>query len=209
MIGLLPASGHASRMRGLPKFLLPTITGETLLEYHARLMHDLDIPVRVCTSQRWLPLVRDLLDGSCELVHVAPSTMNRAVIDIAEDDNIIGMPDTFFTDGNPYAALHEAITIGLWRCPESLRGKVGQVDYDGNSIRDIIDKNPDCDYAFMWGVLRLSRDAVTILNPEHAHPGIDLPRIITTHPYAVAVNAGDYIDVGTPTGLRDMLNHLA
>jgi hypothetical protein len=208
MIGLLPASGNATRMRGIPKFLLPTITGETLLEYHARLMHNLDIPVRVCTSQQWLPLVRDLMDASCDLVHIAPSTMNRAVIEMSEDDNVIGMPDTFFTDGNPYATLTDPITIGLWRCPEQLRGKVGQIDYDGISIRDIIDKNSTCNYPLMWGVLRLSRDAITMLNPEHAHPGIDLHSIIKEHPYTVTVNPGDYIDVGTPHGLRDMLNHL-
>jgi hypothetical protein len=206
MIGLLPASGNAARMRGLPKFLMPTITGETLLEYHVRLMQECDIPVRVCTNERWLPTVREFLDSSCDVVAIPASTMNRAVIEMASHDNVIGMPDTFFTEGNPYLALTSPVSVGLWDCPPRLRGRVGQVNYDG-TILDVQDKNPECLYRHMWGVLRLSGDAVRMLDADHAHPGIDLPTILSVLPYSVAVNSGDYVDCGTPEGLRTMLNY--
>lgn len=209
MIGLLPASGRAARMKGIPKFLLPTITGELLIEYHVRLMKPHVDEIRICTSWRWFETVIDL-DLEAVTVPIPPSTMNAAVLDLHGGDNLIGMPDTFFTgDENPYEALAAdclPVGVALWHCDQELRGKVGQVDYRDGRIWDVCDKDPHCAFPQMWGALRLNADAIGYLDPEHDHPGIDLPQILDAFPYAVTEMQGRYIDCGTVQGLREMLN---
>lgn len=209
MIGLLPASGKASRIGGIPKFLLPTISGELLIEQHIRLMRPYCDEIRVCTNSRWIELLEELLTD-VTILQIEPSTMNAALLDMYGGQNLIGMPDTFFLGfENPYQALADSnlpVGIALWRCTEDLRGKVGQVDYREAIIHDIRDKDPKCDYEWMWGALRLDADPLTFLKPEDPHPGYNLKEIISRFPYHDSPISGRYIDVGTAEGLRDMLN---
>lgn len=209
MIGLLPASGRAVRIRGIPKFLLPTFTGELLIEYHVRLMKPHVEEIRICTSGRWFDTVIDL-DLDAVTVQIPPSTMNAAVLDLRGGDNLIGMPDTFFTgDQNPYEALAagcQPVGVALWQCDDELRGKVGQVEYREGRIWNVRDKDPQCEFPQMWGALRLAAEAMSYLDPSNAHPGIDLPKILDAFPYEVCEMQGRYIDCGTVQGLREMLN---
>lgn len=208
MIGVLPASGLSQRLQGIPKFLLPTYGGELLIQYHVRLLSPHVDEVRVCTRQRWHDLVVDLLPG-VQVSLIEPSTMNIAVQAIAGDDNVIGMPDTFFTGSNPYALLagiNEQVGVALWECPPTLRGTVGQVDVLDNRILDVRDKDIGCSYSHMWGALKLDKAAVRSLNPNHPHPGYDLMTLTRQHSYAVTMQTGRYIDVGSPRGLHDMLD---
>ena len=57
LTGLLPASGRAERLAGLPKFAMPTLDGETLLARHARRMFEVCDRVRICTTGAWAELV--------------------------------------------------------------------------------------------------------------------------------------------------------
>lgn len=209
MIGLLPASGRAVRMRGIPKFLLPTPSGKLLLEYHVQLLRPYVDEVRICTSSRWLDLVLEL-DLDAVVMEIPPSTMNAAVIDMKGSENIVGMPDTFFTEAqNPYKFLvegSESVGVALWQCDQPLRGKVGQVDYREGQILSVRDKDPLCDFEHMWGALRLTNQAIDLLNLEDAHPGINLESILRSFPYFAAPISGRYIDCGTVEGLREMLN---
>lgn len=209
MIGLLPASGRATRIAGIPKFLLPTISGELLIEYHIRLMRPVCDEIRISTNRRWIELLHELLTD-VELFEIEPSTMNDAIRQMQGADNLIGMPDTYFTGfENPYQALADSeipVGVALWRCTEDLRGKVGQVDYREGRIHDIRDKDPNCDYGFMWGALRLNESAMTLIDPKDPHPGYNLNEILARFPYHDAPVSGRYIDAGTAEGLRDMLN---
>jgi len=209
MIGLLPASGRAVRMKGIPKFLLPSPSGDLLLEYHVKLLRPFVDEVRICTNARWFDLVTEL-ELDAEIVEIAPSTMNAAVLDMYGSNNLIGMPDTFFTGSeNPYERLadsYQPVGVALWHCDDHLRGKVGQVDYRNDLILDVQDKDPECDYGHMWGALRLSFDAIEMLNPNDAHPGINLGSILESLPYSASEMSGRYIDCGTVDGLREMLN---
>lgn len=209
MIGLLPASGRATRIAGIPKFLLPTISGELLIEYHIRLMRPVCDEIRISTNRRWIELLHELLTD-VELFEIEPSTMNDAIRQMQGADNLIGMPDTYFTGfENPYQALADSeipVGVALWRCTEDLRGKVGQVDYREGRIHDIRDKDPNCDYGFMWGALRLNESAMTLIDPKDPHPGYNLNEILSRFPYHDAPVSGRYIDAGTAEGLRDMLN---
>ena len=210
MIGLLPASGRAERVNGIPKFAIPTISGESLLARQVRLMRPLVDQVRVCTTGDWAGLVSDLLP-CVDLRVIAPSTMNDALqlMADADTDYLIGMPDTYFTGPSPYdflADIDADIGVACWRCPPSLRGRVGQVSVVDGRIAGMKDKDATCDFPLMWGALRMSRAAIHDLSPLTSHPGLDLPRLLTTHSHRVVQVGGDYIDCGTPAGVRDMLN---
>lgn len=208
MIGLLPASGRSERLNGIPKFLLPTYTGELLIQYHVRLMRPFVDEIRICTRDRWFGLMLELVPA-IRLYRLEPSSMNAALKVIAGDDNLIGMPDTFFTGSNPYeglAAVNESVGIAIWGCSDDLRGSVGQVDFQDGQILDVRDKDSACTYPFMWGALRLDAAAIASLDPENPHPGYDLLDLIDSRRYGVTVQTGHYIDAGNPAGLHNMLD---
>jgi hypothetical protein len=213
MIGLLPASGRAARLHGLPKFALPTLSGETLLARHVRLLDGHVDRVRVCTSPQWAGLVSDLV-GNVDVWVIPPTTMNDALKRMADRDTdyLIGMPDTYFTGPSPYGPLSELdspIGIALWRCPARLVGRVGQVNLVDGRVAGIVDKDPHCPFEWMWGALRLNAPVIDELDSNAAHPGIDLPRLLGMFRHATARIDGDYIDCGTPAGIREMLTQEA
>ena len=63
-IGLLPASGSAKRLGGLPKFSLPVNETSSLLEYHVNLMEEVCDEIRISTRLDWLPIL------SLSLIHI-------------------------------------------------------------------------------------------------------------------------------------------
>ncbi len=62
-----------------------------------------------------------------------------------------------------------------------------------------------CDYPFLWGAMKLSRDAINSLDSNTSHPGICLPNLIDKFSHSTCVISGQYIDCGTPEGIRNML----
>ena len=212
MIGLLPASGRAERLNGIPKFAIPSITGESLIARHVRLMRDHCDHIRVCTTTEWAGLVYDLVPD-VDIRIIAPSTMNDAVqrmVDL-DDDYLIGMPDTYFTGPSPYGFLAEVTTdigVACWVCPPRLHGHVGQVQLADGRIAGMQDKKFDCDFEHMWGALKLNLSAVRELSIMNSHPGIDLPRLLSLFDHTAISIGGQYIDCGTPSGIRDMLNEV-
>ena len=207
MIGILPASGRSKRLNGIPKFAIPTISGETLIQRHVRLMRDYVDSITICTTKDWFKLVETLCPD-VDLVELEPSTMSHAVKMLGVSDSIVGMPDTFYKGENPYKELskiNNEVGVALWNCPVELRGKVGQIDIKNNKIVKMSDKNAICDYPFLWGAMKLSKDAIDSLDPNTSHPGICLPNLIDKFSHSTCVINGQYIDCGTPEGIRDML----
>ena len=114
-IGLLPASGSASRINGLPKFALPYSSTKSLIQYHVELMIPIVDEIRICTRESWEPLLYEMgLNKSTNIQKLEPSTMNDALYRMTRDERdqkdtqfIVGMPDTVWTstDDNPYLKL--------------------------------------------------------------------------------------------------------
>jgi len=52
VVGILPASGSASRMMGLPKFLLPVNENKNILEWHIDLMSECCDVIRISTQKK-------------------------------------------------------------------------------------------------------------------------------------------------------------
>jgi hypothetical protein len=207
MIGILPASGKSKRLNGIPKFAIPTISGETLIQRHVRLMRDYVDSIKICTTKDWFKLVQTLCPD-VELVELETSTMSHAVKMLGVSDSIVGMPDTFYKGENPYKKLFKVddeVGVALWNCPVELRGKVGQIEINKNKITNMSDKDVSCNYPFLWGAMKLSNSAISSLDPNTSHPGICLPNLIDKFSHSTCVIKGKYIDCGTPEGIRDML----
>ena len=219
MIGIIPASGKATRFNGLPKFSLPCDAESTpVIERQVDQMKEYVDKVVVSTSSKWYELVKSF-ELDAEIMIVEPSTMNDAVLKIAKENKsnsyIIGMADTYFKGENPYKRLSNAaeefdIAIACWEINDVLKGKVGQVNLVNNLILDLQDKNPDCEYPYMWGALGIANSVLERMNEDDAHLGMSLVKEIcedcSSH-YAFAVN-GEYFDIGSMVNYKNLLNSL-
>jgi hypothetical protein len=210
-IGLLPASGKATRLNGIPKFCLPVNEDETLLEWHCRLLNEVCDEIRVSTRLEYLPLVTQLnLSKKVKVFEIAPSTMPDAVQKLVgrnlEDLFIIGMPDTIISDTTSsfYECLSSStsnVSLALWRCTDQLKGKVGQVDVDqSGKFLDAKDKVAECGYPLMWGGLSIRGVSINsnLSNfTEHLNVWNKANFHIESH-----VLTGRYMDLGSFDGLK-------
>ena len=152
IFGIIPASGKASRMGALPKFSLPCDSKNTsLLKKQVELMGSHVDKIIVSTTGQWRTLVESL-NLPVEIIIIEPSTMNDAVLKIANkyeaDNYLIGMADTYFVGENPYTKLSQmlqnnAIAIACWKIDNELKGRVGQVKLINGSVLDVLDKVKD------------------------------------------------------------------
>jgi len=213
VIGVLPASGRASRIGGIPKFCLPISEDVSLLQWHVEQMLEVCDEVRVATRAQWVPIVENM-HMSVKLMVREPSTMSDAIAFMVgkhSDTVVIGMPDTYILKStvNIYEEMtkeEEAdIVIGAWECGEQLKGSVGQVKIVGGKVVGSEDKVNNCDYPDMWGTMLFRRGMISRLNPELDHPGKQLNDWIMDGFDIRAVQPGGrYVDVGTMRGLKNL-----
>ena len=206
-IGLLPASGKASRLNGVPKFLLPINKG-TLLTWHIEQMLEVCDEVRVSTRKAWLPLLQELtLPSEVQVYEIEASTFSNALHQMSGNEKMfIGMPDTYIQKSkeNFYKKLLDSngdIVFAGFNCPQHLIGSVGQFTLDNNhNILDIKDKVLDCNYPYMWGGLLLNNATI---NKDLDNPSHQVLDWIAEGKSVKAVKCeGEYIDAGTFVGLN-------
>ena len=217
MIGLIPASGSASRMGGLPKFALPCDENNlTLLQRNVDLMKTVTTKIIVCTTQKWVTLI-DSLNLDIELEIESTSTMNSAILSMVSrhdsDKYLVGMSDIYYLGENPYIRLSESIidyefSVACWKLDSDLKGRVGQVKMTDNQLEDLVDKNPSCAYKFMWGALAFKREIIQTIDPKNPHIGIDLLSFIKKSNHFAFEVQGKYFDIGTMSSYKRLLNTL-
>ena len=172
-LGVLPAAGLAERLNGLPKFLLPLdARGRTLLDFHVELMlevltHVL-IPVRP-ENARYLTKYATVERVSILAMETRSlaDTIYRCARNLSPDDDLVlGMPDTYFSEANPYAFMtqehlsHGSFVMGAWSWEEVHRGNLGQIQISAsNQVTAVIDKDPLCNFKHVWGLLRFPATA--------------------------------------------------
>jgi hypothetical protein len=209
-LGLLPASGSASRIGGLPKFMLPIEDNFSILQWHVSLMNEACDKVRVSTRECWMPLVTPLNLGA-DIYVKEPSTMSDAVLEMSRDRDdavIIGMPDVYIynSENNFYKDMLESdgdIVLATWDYKhKTMKGKVGQVLVDRFSyVRQVIDKDPTCEFDQMWGAI-LFRNGLERIDVDGGSVLKDLNKWIADGVSVKAVAmTGEYIDSGTFQGL--------
>jgi len=216
-IGVLPASGKASRIGGIPKFCLPVSDERSLLQWHVEQMLEVCDEVRVATRPEWVPIVQNM-DMNIKLIVREPSTMSDAVKFMVGDYNdtvLIGMPDTYILNAsvNIYKELNKEtnadLVLGIWECSEDLKGRVGQVLVTQDKVIGSEDKVDNCDYKDMWGTMLFRKNMIRYLDPSLDHPGKQLKGWIEDGFNIRAVRPGGrYMDIGTLRGLKNLYKEM-
>lgn len=217
MNAIIPAAGSATRMRGLPKFLLPCDTkAKTLIERHIdQVISNVEI-VWIATKPDYEFLIRGLGYPE-EKVRILPmitdnmtQTIQRVLqIDPSECFQLL-MPDTYFQGEQPYGLLESQpvmADVACWPIRHDQMGKLGQVKLDGNRITDVEDKNPNCLYDLSWGALAFNRILMGYAQNEDPHIGYAIQRAVRTGARIDGrIIRGKYFDCGTPSEYFQMLN---
>jgi len=218
IVGVLPASGRASRIGGIPKFCLPISDERSLLQWHVEQMLEVCDEVRVCTRKDWVPIIQNMNMNIKLIVH-EPSTMSDAIkfmIGEYNDTVLVGMPDTYILNatGNIYKELFKETTadlvLGIWECTEELKGRVGQVLISSdNRVSSSRDKVFDCDYPYMWGTMLFRKNMIRYIDPKLEHPGKQIQDWIDESANIKAVQIGGrYMDIGTLRGLKQLYREM-
>lgn len=215
---MLPVGGSASRMLGLPKFMLPVSEKETLIERHlAGAVSAGYDEVHIITRAKYFGLIKDyLVDRGIQVnLHVLPvetKTMSETlklgssfIPEIERTLVTIGLADTAF-HGESYKNIYKKLiedssthTLGLFMIREDQIGKLGQVHLDNHGrVLSMQDKTPDCPYPAIWGLAKVPGLMVTNLNILDAHIGIGIEKFVSEGKFVSGVmNDAKYYDCGT------------
>lgn len=211
MIGILPAAGNATRINGLPKFLLPIPDGY-LLDWHERAMRRAGVAaVYIGANAQTYPILCQYAPEATVYVARAHETMSETVLSgydaITEHGYpfcLFGMPDTYWTDDGVYTKLAFALAEGaqlavaLFLLLPGQHRHVGCVDVDGGRIVSVADKPEGGHYFWGWGALAWKTPFWSCIRPEDAHVGFAIPRAIEAGLDVRAVRMdGEYHDCGT------------
>lgn len=222
---IIPAAGSATRMGGIPKYLLPAnLSADPIIKFHLQMAHEAKLDCILVTHPSLSEFVGELIrTWNFPNVHVLPIVSKSMTFTVLEATKLfdsevdvfsISMPDTYFEKSNGFSSefllelRSSAPSLGLWRIQDSQIGKLGQVDIDFKTKRAIgmMDKNPHCDFEFSWGMMALNRQIIQALNEDDAHPGISLERLLDLEHVSYSIATGSYIDCGTPGEYFSFLN---
>jgi hypothetical protein len=221
MDAIIPAAGLATRMRGIPKFLLPCDdTYTTLIELH--ISHLLEVCETIWIPTRpELVLLLDSLGLANDRVVVLPmqtENMTQTVLkvsSIAKNECFqLIMPDTYFLGEQPYGTLSDKPLIAdlaCWRIRDDQKGKLGQVDIDDSgNVRDMRDKDPLCDFPVSWGALTFSQALLNYARPNEPHIGYAIKNALneSESPVTARILNGKYFDCGTPSEYLSLLQEV-
>ena len=215
-IGVLPASGKASRVGGIPKFCLPISDERSLIQWHVEQMLEVCDEVRISTKAAWVPIIQNM-DMNVKIMVREPSTMSDAVNYMVGENNdtvLVGMPDTFIlgAQGNIYKDMMRSsadVVLGAWECTEDLKGRVGQLLLSGDKVIMSKDKEENCDYEYMWGTMLFRKNMIRYIDTSLDHPGKQIQDWIDMSLDIRAVKpGGKYMDIGTLKGLKQLYKEM-
>jgi hypothetical protein len=221
MDAIIPAAGLATRMKGMPKFLLPCDDSYTsLLEYHV------NSTMKFC-DRIWIPTRPDLvgmlssINLDFERIIILPmvtenmtQTVKRVDTIAKTDEYFLAMPDTFYYGEAPYdqpSDTYSGIThLYCWSIRDDQKGKLGQVLLNGEGqVIDMQDKDPDCNYTASWGALKFKSELLKYANQHEPHIGYAAKNALNAGEFVSGkVMNGKYFDCGTPTEYLDMLQEV-
>lgn len=216
VIGLLPASGKASRVGGIPKFCLPISDERSLIQWHVEQMLEVCDEVRISTRSEWVPIIQNM-NMNVKIMVKEPSTMSDAIRYMVGDSNdtvLIGMPDTFIlgSQNNIYKEMVKSegdLVLGTWECTDDLKGRVGQLSLSGNKVMYSKDKVQDCDYKHMWGTMLFRKNLIRYVDTSLDHPGLQIQEWVDMNlDVRSAMPGGQYMDIGTLKGLKRLYREM-
>jgi NDP-sugar pyrophosphorylase family protein len=214
MITILPAAGTASRVSGIPKFMLPVVdlnssTGPIpLINWHLMNLSKLQTKVVIPTSRTYLEIIK-VMTKEFEPMVIEINSKSMADSVVQASNHIIGneylviMPDTFFSNYDFAHLLLQAkgsITLATWKYNEGQHGKFGSVELSKSTMEvvKVIDKDINCPLKEFWGSLAMSRDFLQFIDKEDSHLGESFNRYLSSGQKINYIEAqGRYFDIGT------------
>ena len=212
-VGIIPAAGKATRLHGLPKYLLPVPGGYLLQQMADRMGVQCFIGANADNY--------DLIDaykrpGDVAYL-VASRSMPETILAVEKytgtDNVLVGMPDTYWSDRSVYGAMARRLdegavcTVAMFAVSAEQAARLGmcEVNYwcclpgDWSQVMRIDDKNPASKLKFAWGALGWQPEFWQYIKPEDAHMGIALQRAIDDGVEVQGYLArGQYYDCGIP-----------
>lgn len=226
MIGILPAAGHATRMMGLPKMLLPIPPNDTLIDRMRRQM-ERTIPRRIVIGSNGVTraLLESLEQHPVTTVYNAyTATMSETVLLAqrfaeAQERVLFGMPDTYIEDAGVWDKLNAAlndgadVAVGLFQTTPEMRHKRGMCRVDENAaVVEVVDKPHEADLFWAWGALAWKPVFWGCINPMHPHVGYAVQRAIDerldVRGVPICYTARGFWDAGTPDEYFEMIRYL-
>lgn len=211
MIGIIPAAGHATRINGIPKYLLPVPDGLLIDVLHRRMREADADQVLVGVG----PHSSESLRTENRLLYtVNTQTMSETVLaarqhfDDPDESVLFGMPDSYWLDDNVYQRLtkdidHGAlVSVALFETRPGQENKLGMCDvsFDNDVLRitQIADKPKQTTLHWAWGAMAWCAGFWKYIQPSDPHVGYALQRAVEAHDNVHAqLIYGPYFDCGT------------
>jgi NDP-sugar pyrophosphorylase family protein len=220
MDAIIPAAGLATRMRGLPKFLLPCdLEYLTLIERHLANLQTICETIWIPTRPEMVGLL-DQLGLARDNVVIIPirsenmtQTINRVMSVSSAQTFQLVMPDTYFQGQMPYdmeLEKDELVTLACWKIRPEQRGKLGQVEItDGSKVVDMRDKDPNCEYDYSWGSLIFRKELHKYMDLSEPHIGYAVKNaLVSGNKIGAKKIEGKYFDCGTPSEYISLLSEV-
>ena len=163
-LGIIAAAGQASRLNGIPKFLLPLIGDDKyLLNRTINILKECGVDkINIGLSEYTNKIAEPFIDG-LNVSKCSTKTMNETIQILNKDHGNISiciMPDTYFDNPSGVPKSVELLknndsiaSICIWKLRKSQRGSVGQVEIDGDRVVSVNDKDENCNFPYVWGTV--------------------------------------------------------
>lgn len=218
---IIPMCGTASRIGGIPKFLLPITNDKSLL---LLLLEKLNINgnnIFISTVPMYAEYIYNYTIKYRPHINISKTeTMSETVnkYNYLKNDtksvNIMVMPDTYISDNIPIKEINSLINnnadiiLCVWKISEIQRGKLGQCLLDeNNNVIHVEDKNKNCKYEYAWGIMCWNYKYWDYIDDKKSHIGLSLNDAIKNKLKikAIIMN-GTYNDCGTIDEYKKVLN---
>ncbi len=215
----VPAAGLATRLGGIPKFLLPVSDRQTLIGFHIDNLKKIkNNEISIGTNKKFYKTLQDIYE-EITIKKINSSSMVQTVTKLNLENkklSLVIMPDTYFENYKIIEYMREKIissnldvVLGIWKIKQSQIGKLGQCMLDGDSVKKIIDKDVNCKEEYFWGLIMWQPSFNNLISDKDLHFGISLNRAIENKLKIGYVKAQDeYFDCGTFDEYQNLLKNI-
>jgi len=215
----IPAAGLATRLGGIPKFLLPVNDRQTLIGFHIDNLKKINNnEILIGTNKKFYKTLQDIYE-EISIKKMNSSSMVQTVTKLNLENkklSLVIMPDTYFENYKIIEYMREKITssnldvvLGIWKIKQSQIGKLGQCKLDGDSVKKIIDKDVNCTEEYFWGLIMWKPSFNNFISDKDLHFGTSLNRAIENNLKIGYVKSQDeYFDCGTFDEYQNLLKNL-